>query len=73
MEEQGNDEVSTSEMIRYVYHFAIYAIEDGLHDFKRDVIDNQGWTEAQANRGYETLKRLIVSLQSQADVVSEDQ
>lgn len=72
MEEQRNGEVSTSERIRYVYQFAIYAIEDNLDDFKQDVMNNQGWTEAQANQGYETLKRLIVSLQSQADVLLED-
>src|SRR5262245_59210375 len=62
-EEQRNDEVSTSEIIRYVYQFAIYALEDSLHDFQQDVRDNQGWTEAQAHQGYEALKRLIVSLQ----------
>lgn len=72
MEEQRNDEVSASEIIRYVYNFAIYAVEDSLDDFKQDVIDNQGWTEAQANQGYEALKRLIVSLKSQADVLLED-
>jgi len=72
MEEQRNDEVSTSEIIRYVYDFAIYAVEDSLNDFKHDVIDNQGWTKAQANQGYEALKRLIVSLKSQADVLLED-
>lgn len=66
---QSDDEVSASEIIGYVYRFAIYAIEDGLDDFKEDVMDNQGWTEAQANRGHEVLKRLIVSLQSQADVL----
>jgi hypothetical protein len=69
MEKPSNDEVSTSEIIRYVYQYAIYAIEDSLDDFKQDVMNNQGWTEEQANQGYEALKRLIVSLKSLADVV----
>ncbi|MEO9029379.1 MAG: hypothetical protein ABI413_11260 [Ktedonobacteraceae bacterium] len=72
MEEQRSDEVSIPEMNRYIYQFAIYAIEDNLDDFKYDVINNQGWTEAQTDQGYEMLKRLIVSLKSQADVLSED-
>ncbi len=68
MEEQGSDEVSLSEMIRYVYQFAIYAIEDTLEDFQFDVTENQGWTDEQALQGYEMVKRLIRSLQAQADV-----
>ena len=68
MEERIDNGVDTSEIIRYVYQFVIYALEDVLEDFKEDVINNQGWTEVQANRGYETLKRLIMSLESQATV-----
>ena len=69
MEGQENNEVSTFEIIRYIYQYAIYAIEDSLYDFKQDVMNNDGWTEEQANQGYEALQRLIVSLKSQADVV----
>ncbi len=71
MEEQSNDEVSAAEIIGYIYRFAIYAVEDSLHDFKQDVRENQGWTEAQAQQGYEALQRLIVSLQSQAAVLED--
>ena len=70
MEEQSND-VSTAEIIGFVYRFAIYAVGDSLHDFKQDVRENQGWTEAQAQQGYEALQRLIVSLQSQAAVLED--
>ncbi|MGH2479602.1 MAG: hypothetical protein ACRDHW_08110, partial [Ktedonobacteraceae bacterium] len=65
-------EVDIFEINRYIYNFVIYAIEDGLYDFKEDVIGNQGWTEEQADRRYEMLQRLMASLKSQADVLSKD-
>lgn len=53
----------TLEMVQFVLRYATYALEDAQTDFKEDVMENQGWTKAEADAGYDMLGNIIASLQ----------
>ena len=58
-------------MVEYVLTYATYALEDAQADFKEDVIENQGWTQAEADAGYDMLGQIIASLQCYMTLVTE--
>lgn len=61
----------TLEMVAYVLTYATYALEDAQADFKEDVMENQGWTQAEADAGYDMLGNIIASLQCYMSMVTE--
>ncbi len=61
----------TLEMVQFVLRYATYALEDAQADFKEDVLDNQSWTQEEADAGHEMLGNLIASLQCYLALVTE--
>jgi len=61
----------TLEMVEFVLTYATYALEDAQTDFKEDVMENQGWTQAEADAGYDMLGNIIASLGCYMSMVTE--
>jgi hypothetical protein len=61
----------TLDMVEYVLTYATYALEDAQTDFKEDVMENQGWTQAEADAGYAMLGKIIASLQCYITLVTD--
>jgi hypothetical protein len=61
----------TLDMVEFVLTYATYALEDAQTDFKEDVMENQGWTQEEADAGYDMLGKIIMSLQCYMSMVKD--